>query len=376
MFNSTTQSSPITGAESRCARGETTDILFFKEEIGRWGTTDAALDNGLRIGKCYDSDELRLSNAETNRLLAYITSRIWEANRFDEKRPIILPEREISSLPISADFVEANQLWTVEDLWFECKRLSFKTKAVRTLKNLVMSEEEIGDGLKLALLLDPYPGVQADTAVKGAVSHQGLIYSCTKRERLLVLHYLKEEGLIVANGNPLGSTTDIIVTPKGYALVENVQAGESELERKAFMVCRFTKEMEIIFQKCYKDAGKADFLNCSVQRVKDVHHVDKVDDKIIRMIEESTIVIVDLSDDNFNIAFEAGYAMALGKPIVWTKQVSTTEERLHLPFDIQNHNILTYTTDNLEVFIETLQERMKAALDKATNLARNSLSSF
>lgn len=370
MVNKETRSSPITGDESRWLQSGETDLHWFEEEIGRWGTTDAALENGLQVGKSYKSEEVSLSPAETKRLLAHISSRIWEACRSNQKRPVISPRRELPSIPTIPSFRQVNQVWLIEDLWQECKTLSFETKAARTLRNLVMLEEEVGEGIKLCISLDSYPGVQSEGKANGAVSFKGLIYSSTERERLLVLQHLKNEGLIIAISNPLGSTTDFFVTPKGYSLVESIQAGESEFERKVFMICRFTPEMDDIFNRCYKDAGNASFLNCTVQRVKDIHHVDKVDDKIIRMIEESTIVIVDLSDHNFNVAFEAGYAMALGKPIVWTKMRTSQEEELDLPFDIQSHNILVYFNDNLDAFLEALQERMKAAFEKALSKPR------
>jgi hypothetical protein len=49
------------------------------------------------------------------------------------------------------------------------------------------------------------------------------------------------------------------------------------------------------------------------------------------------------TDHNFNLAFEAGYALALNKPIVWTQKNDGKEFRL--PFDIQSQNILLWHPD-------------------------------
>lgn len=82
----------------------------------------------------------------------------------------------------------------------------------------------------------------------------------------------------------------------------------------------------------------------------------------------ASFVLVDLSDNNFNVGFEAGYALALGKPIVFTMQ--KPEGELKLPFDIQSHNILVYDAADHSEFKEQLPFRIAAALGKAREQGR------
>ncbi len=105
-------------------------------------------------------------------------------------------------------------------------------------------------------------------------------------------------------------------------------------------------------------------MGCPVRRVKDIHHVDKIDDRICAEIQGATIVLVDLIDDNFNVGFEAGYALALGKAVVWAKKKGTTG--LQMPFDIYTYNCIEWEAADHASFREILGYRMRAALEKAS----------
>jgi hypothetical protein len=75
------------------------------------------------------------------------------------------------------------------------------------------------------------------------------------------------------------------------------------------------------------------------------------------------VVLVDLTEQNFNVAFEAGYALALNKPIVWMKKKEP--DGLKMPFDIYTYNCLEWDPSNLESFRQDLKFRLLAALQKA-----------
>ena len=82
--------------------------------------------------------------------------------------------------------------------------------------------------------------------------------------------------------------------------------------------------------------------------------------KIKEEIEKSTFVIADLTDERPSCYFEAGYAEALKKPIVF---VASKESVVHpktmtkIHFDI--HRNVNYFTNTKE-----LSQKLKAALDK------------
>ncbi|KAA0225244.1 hypothetical protein FCG40_01950 [Fimbriimonadia bacterium ATM] len=258
-----------------------------------------------------------------------------------------------------------------ELLWQEAQSLTFEDKVAATLTNLVLAEEEMGTGARLGLGLEPYPGSYAAAATDEHYP-MGILYGCLPGEGLMVLQYLREQGWIVAGPNGTHHGVTIYITPRGYAAADQIKRGESEADRKAFLICRFNDALDHVYREVYQIAGDHPELRCPVHRVKDVEHVDRIDDRIMREIESATIIIVDLTDalDNFNVALEAGYALALDKPIVWTKR--DDGEAINLPFDIHSQNLMSWKRegDDYGDFLDRLQARMKVAIDKALGSRR------
>lgn len=76
--------------------------------------------------------------------------------------------------------------------------------------------------------------------------------------------------------------------------------------------------------------------------------------RISRMIEASLFVVADLAGGNLNVAFEMGYARALGKPLV-----ILTDDVHALPFDVRNLRAIEYVPD--EPGLEQLGGRLEFA---------------
>lgn len=245
--------------------------------------------------------------------------------------------------------------------------MTLEHKALRTLRNLVQVEATAGAGIALRFWFEPFPGSSARDAQNGFMSPIGLAYACVDTEIPLVMRLLRDRGLIFP-GDSVEEGTTIYILPEGYAAVDRYKSGQSTGNRSAFLVCRFTEPLDSIFDAAYKPLGDDPMLGCPIRRVKDVHHVERIDDKILQMIMEASVVLVDLTDHNFNVAFEAGFALAKDKPIVWT--IESSGEGLGLPFDIQSHNVLLYDRNKLKEFQESLRYRMLAALQRAASPSR------
>lgn len=72
-------------------------------------------------------------------------------------------------------------------------------------------------------------------------------------------------------------------------------------------------------------------------RVKDVHGDYRITDKIIEMINEARLIIVDLSHERPNVYFELGYARGLKKTVVTIAREATT-----LHFDVKDWTCIFY----------------------------------
>jgi len=341
------------------------------ETIGQWYVSASLLEAGFMR----DSQSLRLTNrtldrSELKKLLALAASKIWKESR-SEKRWVAVLDNAWWRYADERKYFESEG-WKnliplkIEDIWTD---LLFETKALITLNNIVNSEVNMGDGIKV------FDGSSSTTGEKAALYEGteftgGIAYGAVDAEARLIFEFLNERkwtrsSQVSAKRSDVPAPQSVIhmsVTPTGYMMNDRVRIGISDVT-KAFLVCRFTPKLDAIYDAVYDPIGKDPDLKCPIQRVKDIHHVDKVTDKIVQEINEATIVVVDLTEDNFNVAFEAGYALALGKPIVWCVSEKTGEVRF--PFDIQAENTLIYDPNDLDKFRSMLKPRVLAALSKA-----------
>jgi len=129
------------------------------------------------------------------------------------------------------------------------------------------------------------------------------------------------------------------ITASGYDLIAELQAGQTLKKRAVFVVCRFGEPFDGTFTKHIQPLQERFGGTLEIYRVKDRVFNERIDDRILHEIEQAAIILVDLTDSNFNVGFEAGYAMALKKPIVW---IMKEEQVKSFPFDIQSQNILIY----------------------------------
>lgn len=91
--------------------------------------------------------------------------------------------------------------------------------------------------------------------------------------------------------------------------------------------------------------------------LKDVHAAGRITDDILSGIQKATLCVADLTENNPNVMWETGYAMALGKPTVLISQ-----DIASLPFDLKVHRVLTYDPVNLEALKPTLAKAIAQTL--------------
>lgn len=341
-------------------------IQFFNEPIiGRYAISEFLRQDGLGWGQRLTLDHLKLNEKDTKRLLSMIATHAREAALTGAPPPLIFTETAKSSLADGGHLRDGLffkwRVWTVEGLWQELQALTLEEKAERTLVNLTRAEQEVGLGVLMRIPFgkdEPPRGNWDD----GRINIAGLAYGCTPAESFVAVQYLREEGLIETK------LESIYITPKGYVKASRVANGRAEVVPRGFVICRFTDGVDAVYDTVYSNAKLPTGEQVTLLRVKDIHHVEKIDDKIMAEIRAASFVLVDLSDNNFNVGFEAGYALALGKPIVFTMQKPKGE--LKLPFDIQSHNILVYDESDHTEFKEQLPFRIAAALDKARERGR------
>jgi len=113
---------------------------------------------------------------------------------------------------------------------------------------------------------------------------------------------------------------------------------------RCFVVMPFKEVFNPIFD-AVRDAAYSSIPDSAFECywLKDIHAAGRITDDIIKGLTESSFCIADVSENNPNVMWETGYAMALGKPTILIGQDIES-----LPFDLISHRVISYSPDNLE----------------------------
>lgn len=156
----------------------------------------------------------------------------------------------------------------------------------------------------------------------------------------------------------------ITLTPKGWESV--FQKRQSLKSKKVFIAMQFDWGKELMpLKHQYVVSVKEACLECGYEAdIVSEHHTEPILDKIIAGIKESHFVIADFTFNNRGAYFEAGYARALGIPVIHTVMEGHVDDnndpakKLH--FDIQQINYIRWNKP--EELKKKMVERIKAAI--------------
>jgi hypothetical protein len=89
---------------------------------------------------------------------------------------------------------------------------------------------------------------------------------------------------------------------------------------------------------------------------------------IEKQIREASVCFAEISEDNPNVWFEVGLAVANGKEICFV----CSKQRSKFPFDVQHRHIITYTSDvpsDFESLTNSITSRLYAIKDKLERIS-------
>jgi hypothetical protein len=184
----------------------------------------------------------------------------------------------------------------------------------------------------------------------GALELPAVTYSQDGHEVEYLARYLKDEGLI----NFFDSGGYIQVTPRGYMRHENLQT-QSSASAQGFVAMWFHDSMREAYAQGFEVGIRQAGYHPS--RVDGVEHVGKIDDEIIRQIRRSRFVVADFTGHRAGVYFEAGFAMGLNLPVIWSCR------RDHIPelhFDIRQFNCIDWPDP--DELADRLQKRIEAVI--------------
>lgn len=128
----------------------------------------------------------------------------------------------------------------------------------------------------------------------------------------------------------------VSLTPLGYSQLYEWQS-EIGGFKQGFVAMWFHDEMVEVYEAGLEEGIRR--AGYESVRVDKVEHVNRIDDEIIRQINQSKFVVADFTGHRAGVYFEAGYALGKGLPVIWTCKKSDVDQ---LHFDIRQFNCIDW----------------------------------
>src|SRR5215208_1606209 len=128
----------------------------------------------------------------------------------------------------------------------------------------------------------------------------------------------------------------------------------------AFVLMPFAQEFDDVYRRGIKRACDEAGIEC--QRVDEQHFMNSIVEHLYKQIERADIVIADMTGQNPNVYYEAGYAMAMHKPIIFVSQ------ELDIPFDLRHYPHILYAGD-IKLLRARLREKIVHSLARGATAA-------
>ena len=150
------------------------------------------------------------------------------------------------------------------------------------------------------------------------------------RELRYLLNALDGRGLINLKARAEDAACEI--TPAGWDYLDEV--GRKRVGHKqVFAAMSFDASMNEAWSRGIKPALES--VGYRPYRVDMEQHVDRIDAKIQAEIKASRFIVADVTGQRQGVYFEAGYALGLGLPVVWSVREDELEE---VHFDTRQFN--------------------------------------
>ncbi len=139
-------------------------------------------------------------------------------------------------------------------------------------------------------------------------------------ETLVEMEYIKWQYVDETKLNY--SNRIISLTARGLARVYDLQKSQAN-NKKVFIAMSFNPAIEKIYNAIDSAIKQAE---CEVVSMKHRIHNKQIVPEMLRLIKESKILVMDISEPNFGAYYEAGYAQGLGKEVIFTCKSSVMKQ--------------------------------------------------
>lgn len=168
-----------------------------------------------------------------------------------------------------------------------------------------------------------------------------IIFAVNKEEFLYVIRLLKEMRYIEIPYDPKGgdwvSSLSVRLDVKGWEKIEELMQKNPVVGNQCFVAMWFDDSMKDAWENGFKPGiEEAKYKPIKIDMVP---HNEQITDKIIAEIRQSRIMVADFSGQRGGVYFEAGFALGLKKPVIWSCQKKYIK-KCH--FDTRQYNHIVW----------------------------------
>jgi len=176
-----------------------------------------------------------------------------------------------------------------------------------------------------------------------------VVFARSAGDLTYLLKGLLDRGLVEGLGDRVHPTLE------GWALIDRLLLAPERRGRQAFVAMWFDPSMLLVYENGLAPGIRA--AGYDPIRIDQVEHAGKIDDRIVAEIRSSSLLVADFTGQRGGVYFEAGFALGLGIPVIWTCR-DTDIDKLH--FDTRQYNHIVWNADRLHDLAEKLAYRIRA----------------
>lgn len=242
--------------------------------------------------------------------------------------------RNLGPLPVDAETIEVLRAQAPVDP---------ADAAERFLLNLAVTSSE--SGIMTALDIDMARGMAFTDALDSVYAN---------------LNFLKDAGWIDFHGDRFRQPdTSFRLTLAGWKRVRQLKASGQEGD-VGFVAMSFNRRFDDLYDHAIRPAIEE--AGWRPVRADKTQYSSRIDDWIMNQISGARFVVADTTLENPGAMLEAGYALGLGRPVIWTARDSWMDRGLH--FDIRQYNHLPWKRGKEGERLKGLTERIIAVVGK------------
>ena len=242
----------------------------------------------------------------------------------------------------------------LRNAWENGQRLTILTTNIEELLSRAPKTPSIASLLD-RILLAVVQATLASKSIRSMVAIKDTAYPLYYLRSIADLRYLagflQQTGFLEAAGTaPEGILVKL--TPQGWARGEELQLTRGR-PNQAFVAMWFDASLRNAYDDGFRPALEA--TGYEAVRVDLVEHTGRIDDRILAEIRQSGLLIADFTGHRQGVYFEAGFALGLGVPVIWSCR---EDDITNAHFDTRQYNHLTW--NSVTEIRQKLEPRVRA----------------